>query len=261
LKTDLAQPGEIARLLDEVRPTTVFNLAGRRRAAEDADTRTTLEINLLAAVNLARQATDRGASRIVLLGSAEEYGDQPMPVDEAVPLKPASLYGASKAAMTLHALALRGLTGAPVVVVRPFSVYGPGAPRHMFLAEALDCAARGVPFQMTDGAQRRDFIYVADVVRGLLAAGSAPGAVGGVFNLGSGVSHSMRDVAEALWRVSGTSAELQIGARPKTIGDLKETCANIDRARTILGWEPRVGLDEGLRLTWLAAKAASRGEA
>ena len=183
-----------------------------------------------------------------------------MPVDEAAPLRPGSFYGASKAAMTTHAMALHGLNGAPVVVVRPFSVYGPGAPKPMFLAEAVECAARGVVFQMTDGAQRRDFIYVTDVVRGLLAAATASGAVGGVFNLGSGVSHSMRDVAQALWRVSGTTAELQIGTRPKPIGDLKETRANIDRARNILGWEPRVGLDEGLRLTWLAAKAASEGE-
>ena len=256
---DLTRPDEIGRLLDEIRPTTVFNLAGQRESASSADHRTPIDINLVAAMDLARKAADRGSNRIILLGSAEEYGDQPMPVDELAALRPASLYGASKAAMTLHAMALRTLNAAPVVVVRPFSVYGPGAPKNMFLTEAADCAARGAPFRMTDGQQRRDFIYVTDVVRGLLLAASAPTAVGEVFNLGCGVSHSMKDVAEALWRISGTSAELQIGARAKPAGDLKETCANIERARNILGWQPHIGLEEGLRLTWLAAKGPSGG--
>ena len=113
---------------------------------------------------------------------------------------------------------------------------------------------------MTDGVQRRDLIHVADVVEGLLAAAAATDAEGKVFNLGSGTSHSMRDVAMALWRISGTPSELQIGARPKTPGDLKETLANIDRAWRILGWQPRVSLEEGLRSTWLAAAQRKTGE-
>lgn len=254
---DLAQPGEVARLLEAVRPNVVFNLTGRRSKASTDQVAETIRINLMVAIELVTESLRRAVRKIILVGSAEEYGDQIMPVSEDAALKPRSIYGASKAAMTLHALALYETSRAPVIVVRPFSVYGPGAPRHMFVAEAADCAARGVAFQMTDGIQKRDLVHVTDVVQGLLAAAVVPEAVGKVFNLGTGVSHSMRDVAEALWRLSGTSAALQIGARAKPPGDLKETCANIDRARSMLGWLPRVELEDGLRSTWLAA---SRGK-
>lgn len=258
LPVDLSQYEAVRQLLHDVRPTVVFNLAGRRPASAAEDPRETIDLNLLGAVELVYESTLLGVRRVVLVGSAEEYGDQAMPVSEDAPLRPHSTYGASKAAMTLHALALHRASNAPVVVVRPFSIYGPGAPLHMFVAEAVDCAARGVPFQMTDGAQRRDLIHVTDVVRGLLAAASVPEAVGGVYNLGSGASHSMKDVAQALWRISATTAELQVGRRAKPAGDLKETCANIDRARNILGWQPGVSLEEGLRTTWLAARRRTR---
>ena len=260
VRSDLTRPGAVRQLLQEFMPTTVFNLAGRRPTRATEEPGAVLELNLRAAIELVRESSHLGVRRVILVGSAEEYGEQAMPVSEDAPLKPLTPYGASKAAMTLQALELHQATNAPVAVVRPFSVYGPGAPQSMFVAEAAACAARGAPFQMTDGMQRRDLIYVTDVVEGLLAAARAHDAVGKVFNLGSGTSHSMRDVAQTLWRISGTSAELQIGARPRLTGDVMETRANIDRARCILGWEPQVGLDEGLQSTWLAARARNTGE-
>lgn len=254
LSVDLQGSDGLAAVLLDFRPTTIFNLAGRRPANTAIDPRETIALNLLVAIELARQGTYLGVDRVVLVGSAEEYGDQAMPVSEDAPLRPRSIYGASKAAMTLHALALHETMNAPVVVVRPFSVYGPGAPLSMFVAEAADCAGRGVPFRMTEGLQRRDLIHVDDVVAGLIAAATVPEAEGKVFNLGSGESHAMRDVAEMLWRISGTPAELQVGARPSPPGDLAETRANIDRAKAVLNWQPRIRLEEGLRSTWAAVQ-------
>jgi UDP-glucose 4-epimerase len=254
LEVDVTRVEEMRALVRDSRPTIVFNLAGRRPAAAEEDPRKTIDLNLLAAIELLRECTLREVSRVVLVGSAEEYGDQATPVSEDAPLRPRSIYGASKAAMTLHALALHASMKAPVVVVRPFSVYGAGAPLHMFVAEAADCAARGVPFRMTEGQQRRDLIHVDDVVEGLIAAATVPEAEGKIFNLGSGESHSMRDVAEMLWRISGTPAELQIGARPSHPGDLAETRANIERAKAVLNWQPRISLEDGLRSTWAAVQ-------
>jgi UDP-glucose 4-epimerase len=251
---DLTLEGALQAVVRHSRPTVVFNLAGRRPAASEENPRKTIDLNFLAAIELLRECTLCDVGRVVLVGSAEEYGDQATPVSEDATLRPRSIYGASKAAMTLHALALHATMKAPVVVVRPFSVYGPGAPLHMFVAEAADCAARGVPFRMTDGLQRRDLIHVDDVVEGLIAAATAPEAEGKVFNLGSGQSHAMRDVARTLWSISGTSAELQIGARPSNPADLAETRANIDRAKAVLNWQPHVSLEEGLRSTWAAVQ-------
>lgn len=258
---DLREPAAVTQLLKSVRPSVVFHLAGRRPLAATEDVGETIGVNVVAAVRLLRESARVGVARVVLVGSAEEYGDQAMPVSEEAALAPRTIYGASKAAMTLHALALHRSEGAPVTVARPFSVYGPGAPLSMFVAEAMDRASRGLPFEMTEGTQRRDLIHVDDVVAGLIAAARSPAAAGEVFNLGSGTSHALRDVAQTIWRISGATGELRIGARPKPPGDLKETLARIDKAERVLNWRPRLGLEEGLRATWLAITNGGSGGA
>lgn len=258
LAVDLAKPASAYDLVREVRPTTVFYLAGVRPQTPDGNPRGTAEINLIAPAEVLRASSERNVERIVLLGSAEEYGDQPCPTDEDAPLCPTTAYGASKAAMSIHALTLHRATQTPVVIMRPFSVYGAGAPRTMFIAEAMDCAARGLPFSMTHGAQRRDFVYVDDIVDGLVAGASVREAVGQAFNLGTGISHSLRDVAHQIWAISGTRAALKMGTKAPAMGDLAETRADNRRARLTLGWQPRVSLSEGLRRTWLAASSSSQ---
>ena len=253
--TDLAREGASTSLVQETRPDTVFHLAGRRPASAGEPASATLGLNTLAAVELMTVCADLGVSRLVLVGTADEYGDQAVPVSEDAPLRPITIYGASKAAASLHALALHRSHGLPVVIVRPFSVYGPGAPASMFLAEAVDCAVRGEPFRMTHGTQRRDFVFVDDVVRGVLAAASAERAVGRAFNLGSGESHRLRDVAERLWAISGTRALLLVGARPAPAGDLLETRADTTAATRILAWSASVSVDEGLARTLAAHRA------
>lgn len=261
LAIDVRDAAAVARLLDSVRPSAVFNLVGRRPQSSTEDPEETIELNVIAAMRVVRESARVGVARVVLVGSAEEYGDQSMPVSEDAPLDPRTIYGAAKAAMTLHALALHRSTGAPVTVVRPFSVYGPGAPTQMFVAEAMDRASRGLPFEMTEGTQRRDLIHVDDVVSGLIAAVRSPQAVGEVFNLGSGVSHALRDVAHAIWRISEAGGDLRIGVRAPPPGDLKETRARIDKAERVLGWRPRLELEDGLRATWLAMTNGGSGGA
>jgi nucleoside-diphosphate-sugar epimerase len=150
---------------------------------------------------------------------------------------------------TNQAIAMHARDGCAVVVVRPFSVYGPGQPRDMFIAQAIDSALRNVEFKMTRGEQKRDLIFVDDVVSGLIAAASALGIDGCVINLGSGECHRLREVAELVWKLTGTNAPLLIGARTAREADLYDTWADITLARRLLEWEPRVDLEDGLRRT------------
>lgn len=250
---DLTNPEDVKRTLESTRPRVVVNLAGMRARASE-DPRAVFVLNAEAAIGLVVASQAAGVERIVLVGSAEEYGKQPMPVSETAALNPLSAYGESKARMSCSALDLFAKMKAPVTIVRPFSVYGPGASTAMFVGEAVDCVVRGVPFSMTDGGQKRDFIHVSDVADGIVAAATAPGVEGEVFNLGSGESRSMRSVAETLWTISGTAAALRIGAKARGATDLEETRANIDKANRLLGWSPRIGFEEGLLSTWRSAR-------
>jgi len=243
---DLCDAAQVERLFTRERPTTVFHLAGARGRDAAAAIRCA-EVNVTATLRVLEAAMRHGAARVVMTGSAEEYGAQAGMLAESLPTRPASVYGITKAAGTALALALAE-QGCPVTVLRPFTVYGPGQPSEMFLAAALKAAVSGRAFQMTEGRQRRDLVYVTDVAEALLAAAAAP-VTGRVINIGTGQGHPLCDVARLVWRLAESAAPLQIGARPAAAHELFDTCADITLARELLGWTPRVELESGLRRT------------
>lgn len=244
---DVCSERSLDDLLQREQPTVLFHLAGARGRHADAAVRCA-EVNVSATARLLEAATRHGVSRIVISGSAEEYGPQPAPQRESLPPRPASIYGITKAAGTSLALALAE-QGCPVTVLRPFTVYGPGQPAEMFLAAAMEAAVNSRPFEMTEGRQRRDLVYVTDVVEAILAAALSPAAIGRVINVGTGQAHSLCEVARLIWRITGAKAPLQIGARPAAAHELYDTCADLTLARELLGWSPRVNLETGLRMT------------
>ena len=252
---DLHCRDSLARLFGETAPEIVIHLAGVR----SADAALCNEVNVLATERVLRACVTAGVRRVVILGSAEEYGHQSGPLHEDLPPRPETPYGASKAAATQLAQSMAASEGCPVVILRPFTVYGPGQPETMFLSQAIRCALAHEPFRMTAGLQRRDFVLVDEVARALEAAATAEGVAGEVINVGSGKAHRLRDVAELVWRLSGTDAPLEIGARPAPETELRDTWADIRKAKRLLDWEPRMDLEAGLRHT--LATATGEGSA
>jgi nucleoside-diphosphate-sugar epimerase len=251
LKLDLADAAETGSMVAGARPDVVFHLAGVRGAERSlAFAEHAFRENLLAShhllVELGRRAR---AHRIVIMGSSEEYGRQEkLPCTEDLPDAPVSPYSASKAAVTRFALLYHELFDMPVVVLRPFVVYGPGQGSGMLIPSLLEALGRGERFRMTPGEQTRDFIYVDDVVDAMIAASVADGAVGEIFNVCSGQERRIRDVAEVAARVAGTDGgSLDIGALQYRQNEVWRLVGSNEKARRILAWSPRVELEEGLR--------------
>ncbi|MGB7922116.1 MAG: NAD(P)-dependent oxidoreductase [Pyrinomonadaceae bacterium] len=257
---NLLEDESVRDFLRVERPTVIFHLAGTRRSDDGQNSSVACaEMNVSATVRLLDEATRAGVERVVIMGSADEYGDQQGALHEGLPLLPASAYAISKAAATRFAQAMHANDGCPVVVLRPFSVYGPWQPEHMFVAEAVACAVEGLPFRMTHGRQRRDLVYVDDVVRALLACARAPGIEGEVINIGSGRALPLRDVAALIWQLSESRAPLLMGARPAPAAETHDTWADITLARRLLRWEPQVEVESGLRATiqWARERSSS----
>lgn len=243
------------------RPTVIFHLAGTRKSNDgESASLACAEINVSATVRLLDEARRAGVERVIIIGSADEYGDQQGALHEGLPLKPASAYAISKAAATRFAQAMRANDNCPVVVLRPFSVYGPRQPDYMFVAEAVSCAVDGLSFQMTHGRQRRDLVYVDDVVRALITSARTPGIDGEVINIGSGRPMPLRDVAALIWQLSESRAPLLVGARDAPPEETYDTWADISLARRLLCWEPQVELEAGLRTTiqWAREKSSNQ---
>ena len=250
VEMDFSKRDSFQKTLQKEKPATLFHLAGVRPRSDARDEAVRCdEINFHATVRLLDAAMLAGVRRVVIIGSSEEYGNQSGPLQESLSLRPATPYGVSKAKATARALEMHSRDGCPVVVLRPFSVYGPAQPPDMFVAEAVDCAVRTLPFKMSRGEQKRDLIFAQDVARGLITAAYAPGIEGRVINLGTGKAHRLRDVAERIWKLTETQAPLLIGARYAAPEKLYDTWADITLARRLLGWEPMIDLDTGLQQT------------
>jgi len=236
------------RLFDEQSISRVVHLgayAGVRPSV--ADPMIYEQTNVGGTLSLLEAARGHPVERFLLISSSTVYGrNAAVPFVEDAPLgPPMSPYGASKRAAELFGQMYHELHHVPVVCLRPFSVYGPRLRPDLALSiwtEAIE-AGRPVPL-FGDGTMRRDFTHVSDLCGGLLAALRRPGVVGETVNLGHAEPIAIRDVIDTLARAVGKPAK--IDRLPEMPGDMPITCADLTKARRLLGYQPQVPFDDGV---------------
>jgi UDP-glucose 4-epimerase len=218
-----------------------------------AEPERTNAVNVGGTVNVLETARKAGAQRVVLACSCAAYGDGPeQPKHEGLVPRPMSPYAAQKIACELYAQTYTRAYGLPCVALRFFNVYGPRQdPKSDYAAAIPRFTTRLLkgqrPIVFGDGLQTRDFVHISDVVRANLLAATSDKAPGEVVNVASGVSSSLIDLIATLKQVIGSSAAgLEIEHQAPRAGDLRESSADISKARAVLGYEPRVQLKEGL---------------
>jgi UDP-glucose 4-epimerase len=249
------QDADLGRLLSDC--THVFHLAAQAgvRKSWGRDFAIYTENNIEATQVLLEAACGRPAiERIVYASSSSVYGDHvPMPMKEDVRPQPVSPYGVSKLAAEHLCYLYYANFGVPAVALRYFTVYGPRQRPDMAFHKFLRAAIRQEPIVVFgDGEQTRDFTYVHDAVAATVAA-AARGVAGRVYNVGGGSRVSMNDVLAMIGRVSGRQPLVTIDPAQK--GDMRHTYADTWLARIDLGFDPKVGLEEGLaaEYQWLAS--------
>jgi nucleoside-diphosphate-sugar epimerase len=204
-----------------------------------------LSTNVEGTLNLLECMRSRGCQKLVLASTSSLYAGQSMPFTEDLAVnEPLSPYAASKKAGELMAYSYHKLYGIDVSVVRYFTVFGPAGRPDMSPYRFIKWIAEEETIQMFgDGSQSRDFTYVEDIARGSVAAIQEVGYE--IINLGGGRNPvTLNAIIERLESLLGKKAK--IAHKPFHIADLKETWADIDKAKNLLGWEPQVSLDEGL---------------
>lgn len=209
------------------------------------------EVNASATLGLLSAARDAGVGRFVYVSSSEVYGTaQWAPMDENHPTMPMTVYGASKLAGECYTRAFHRTYGYPTVVVRPFNTYGPRAHHEGDCGEVipkfmLRCLAGEPVVVFGDGSQTRDFTHVSDTAAGIILAGFSDAAVGQTINLGSGTEIEIAILAYEVAEAAGLEDPDLIHDAPRP-GDVQRLCADITKARELLGFEPHVSLFEGL---------------
>lgn len=199
--------------------------------------------NLLATARVLDAARRARVSRFVHASTSSVYGRDAVG-SEDVPLKPISPYGVTKLAAEQLALAHHAALGVPAVVLRYFSVYGPRQRPDMGYNIFIRRILSGEPITVFgDGSQTRGNTFISDCIDGTMLA-SERGAPGRVYNIGGGEARSLNWVIATLEELTGRTPH--VDHQPRRPGDQAHTRADISRARGELGYEPRVGLREGL---------------
>ena len=204
-------------------------------------------------LNVLDAARRSGVRRVVYAASSSAYG---IPVGDVQteddPVRPLSPYAAAKLAGELYCEAFAATYGLETVRVRFFNIFGPhqraDSPYSGVIALfTAALTANRQPTVFGDGLQSRDFTYVADAVQALVKASAAPGVSGRVYNVGTGRSVTVLELAAALNRLLGT--DLPVKHSPARAGDVRHSRADISRARRDLGYEPAVSFEDGLAQT------------
>jgi UDP-N-acetylglucosamine/UDP-N-acetyl-alpha-D-glucosaminouronate 4-epimerase len=201
------------------------------------------------------EARKAGVRRVVYAGSSSAYGNPPSstePKRESDAPSPLSPYAAAKLAGEMYSMAFWHSYGLETVVLRYFNVFGPRQDPSGPYAAVIPLFIKAIlsgkqPVIFGDGKQTRDFTFVENVVQANLLAASAQGAAGQTFNVGSGVAVSLLDLLKELNTVLGSKVEPIF--QPARAGDVRDSLADISRAKTILGYQPAIGLSDGLRRT------------
>jgi UDP-glucose 4-epimerase len=210
-------------------------------------------VNVNGTVSMMEAMRDVGVKRVVFISSGAVYGNQEeQPVRETAVPNPRSPYAVSKLAAEYYVRTIGDLWGIETVSLRVFNAYGPG--QHLpashppvipnFLRQAI---LNGTLVIHNQGIQTRDYVYLDDVISAMIAAATAPDLDNMVINIGSGTETEVRDLMRLVLQVTGSKAEVM--NNPRTDPGVSKMRADIRLAKEKLGYQPRISLEDGLRLT------------
>ena len=241
---DLTNRPAVRALMDDLRPDVVFHLAGHVAGSQEIEhVGPAFDLNLASTVQLLTAATEAGRCRVVLAGSMQE----PDPGDPgAVPCSP---YAASKWACTGYARMFHSLYQLPVVIARPFMVYGPGQwDLTKLLPYVIVSLLKSDSPRISSGAREMDWVYVDDVVDGLLRVASGSYVDARMIDLGTGSLVSIRHVVSQVRDILDSPIDAQFGAVPDRPFE-RPHAARVEETTRLTGWVPTTSLHDGLTET------------
>jgi nucleoside-diphosphate-sugar epimerase len=246
---DLCDGQMVRQVVREYQPSKIYHLAAVGVTEPGVDPTLAVQVNLMGTLNLLEALRETECDCFVNTGTCYEYGHTTPPMREDQMVNPINAYAASKSAAWIFCNMYHRTHGYPIVTVRPFTVYGSRQSARALIPQTILSALRGENFEMTGGEQTRDFTYVDDVVKGYIRASLSEKAIGQTINLGAGEEHPIRDVVLKVLELMGNPVRPLIGALPYRPREIWRLYADSSKARELLGWQPQVSLEDGLKKT------------
>jgi len=244
---DLTDARAIRRAVEAANPSLVFHLAAVGVTDPAIDPVRAVRVNVEGTLNLLL-ALDGSFDLFINTGTCHEYGEGRLPLRESLPTAPTTVYAASKVAAWHFCNLFFRTRGWPIVTLRLFSVYGPRHPSTSLVPSVILSGLKKEELPMTNGDRVRDFVFVDDIVAGYLLAAGNLASPGQTLNLCSGRGISLRQLVSLIEGLIGP-VSVKFGFLPERPGEVPEIVGDSSLASEVLGWKPKVSLEEGLKLT------------
>jgi nucleoside-diphosphate-sugar epimerase len=206
------------------------------------------DVHFNGTINLINCINKDSLRSFIQIGSSDEYGANVAPQNESQRESPISPYSFAKTTTTHFLQMLYRTEQFPVVILRPFLVYGPGQGMERFIPQVVNGCIEGKKFPISEGKQLRDFCFISDFVRSIFSSIDNTEAYGEVINIASGEPISIKDVVTKIQNIVATGRP-QFGKAAYRDGENMELYADITKAKKLLNWQPKISLEEGLKRT------------
>ena len=246
---DLNDGERLRELIGEIQPTVVYHLAVHGAYPTQTNADQIILTDMFGTYNLLKACSEVDYKVFVNTGSSSEYGSKQYAMRECDLLEPSSYYAVAKAAQTLVSQHMARADRRPINTFRLFSVYGPYEEPTRLVPTLVRRCLEGKELDMVSPDTARDFVYVEDVVEAYLQIGQLSLQCGEVFNIGTGIQSSMRDVVRAVFRSTGAKVKVNWGTLPARSWDTETWLAETTKVRRILKWTPRTSLADGIERT------------
>ncbi|OGH24762.1 MAG: hypothetical protein A3B47_00420 [Candidatus Levybacteria bacterium RIFCSPLOWO2_01_FULL_39_24] len=251
-KVDLLDKTNLQKVIRKINPSIIIHLATYSAYRDQEAVSQMIEANIAGTLNLLIASKNINYDIFINTGSSSEYGIKNNPMREMDLLEPISFYAATKASASLLCQVFAREYQKPIVTLRPFSVYGPYEENKRFIPTIIKAVIENKTIKLTAGTQRRDFIYIEDIVDIYIKAMSKGKKMSGkILNMGTGKEYTNDEVVKTLFKVTGKKVKVEKGAFPKRLWDTPHWVADISKTKKTLNWRPKFSLEDGLRKTYL----------
>ncbi len=244
---DITDAGAVQSAVAEIKPVLVYHLAAmldRRRDFSGYEQ--IYRVNVQGTLNLLRALRDVDYENFIFTSTSEVYGDNSAPFTEKQVPDPASPYSLTKL-FAENLIRTFGKTyGKKFTLLRLFNFFGKAMPSGFFIPQMIEALKSGKPFEMTGGEQKRDFLYLEDVIRGLILTGENP-ARNELYNLCSGHAVSLKELVLTVKEQLQSPSEIHFGALPYRENEVWNMWGDNSKIRQHLGFTPRYDLQEAIK--------------
>lgn len=248
-KMDLLNINEIKGTIEKVKPDVIFHLGALVNLSRNFEIgKKCLEINLVGTLNLLESLRGSCPKRLIFASTEEVYGDGKIPYKENQICFPPSYYAVTKLAsenlIEIYSKEL-GFSG---LVLRMGTMYGPKDSHARFIPQIIKKAIKNEDILLNSGMKKRDYVYVEDAVRALILSKDCRLKTGHIIlNIGGGTTYKLIDLVNIILKLTNSKSKVLVGKLPERINEADKWLLDIEKAKKILKWVPKVSIEEGIK--------------